>query len=323
MTPTPPNSAADLPEALIGAIMGAAYDFRDAHISGSANLKQSAHSELEFTVRAAMAGVQPAPAVVQVAPTVEQVEDEVSMGHGAWDLIDPEELIDAVLRLATPQAADTPAQLSAPTMGAHAYPPLPEPDHSLDSGMQPFYRADQLRAYVDADRAALAAQAPVAPAVPSDSVAPILRAMAINYTDRHSWDRLDTNACNRGALEIEALCATVAASAQGAGITAGPLDSLALMKVVMQADEALSGLFTKGTTNWAAAIGKAVQRAVIAAAPQPATADAVRLEFAMVNGMPMERDGLYRYHGFADFGWHPTKVAAIDAALAAQKGRAT
>lgn len=43
------------------------------------------------------------------------------------------------------------------------------------------------------------------------------------------------------------------------------LDSIALMKVVMRADEALAGRCTRGTTNWAAAIGKAVQDAVLAA----------------------------------------------------------
>lgn len=43
------------------------------------------------------------------------------------------------------------------------------------------------------------------------------------------------------------------------------LDNLALMRVVMRADEALAGRCTRGTTNWAAAIGKAVQDAVLAA----------------------------------------------------------
>ena len=52
-----------------------------------------------------------------------------------------------------------------------------------------------------------------------------------------------------------------------------PLDSLALMKVVMQADEALLGRCTRGTTNWAAAIGKAVQDAVLAARKQGANHD--------------------------------------------------
>ncbi len=48
------------------------------------------------------------------------------------------------------------------------------------------------------------------------------------------------------------------------------LDSLALMKAVMQADEALVGRCIRGTTNWAAAIGKAVRDAALAAT-QPAT----------------------------------------------------
>ena len=56
-----------------------------------------------------------------------------------------------------------------------------------------------------------------------------------------------------------------------------PLDSLALMKVVMQADEALLGRCTRGTTNWAAAIGKAVQDAVLAAR---APADSVQEDAA-------------------------------------------
>lgn len=71
------------------------------------------------------------------------------------------------------------------------------------------------------------------------------------------------------------------ATAQAAGSVPAPvLDSLALMKVVMQADEALSGRCTRGTTNWAAAIGKAVQDAVLAArAPADSVlGDAARLK---------------------------------------------
>ena len=41
-----------------GAIMGAAYDFRDAHISGSMNLKRSAHAILEAAVDSALAAPQ-------------------------------------------------------------------------------------------------------------------------------------------------------------------------------------------------------------------------------------------------------------------------
>ena len=40
-----------------GAIMGAAYDFRDAHISGSMNLKRSAHAALEAAVDNALAAL--------------------------------------------------------------------------------------------------------------------------------------------------------------------------------------------------------------------------------------------------------------------------
>jgi len=32
-------------------------------------------------------------------PTVEDIEDAVGMGHGAWDTINPQEIIDAVLKL--------------------------------------------------------------------------------------------------------------------------------------------------------------------------------------------------------------------------------
>jgi hypothetical protein len=39
------------------------------------------------------------------APTVEQVEDAVGMASLAWDCIDPQEIIDAVLKLATAPSA--------------------------------------------------------------------------------------------------------------------------------------------------------------------------------------------------------------------------
>ena len=53
-----------------------------------------------------------------------------------------------------------------------------------------------------------------------------------------------------------------------------------------------------------------------APAAQGDALDAARLEFAMSHGSPMERDGLFRYHGFAEQGWHTSKLAAIDAAMA-------
>lgn len=70
---------------------------------------------LEAQLEAVGAGGVHALSAAPARPTVEQVEDEVSMGHGAWDMVDPQELIGAVLRLAaspTPpaeqQACDTP-----------------------------------------------------------------------------------------------------------------------------------------------------------------------------------------------------------------------
>lgn len=38
----------------VGDILGAAYDFRDAHLTGSTNLKRSAHAKLEAAVRKAL-----------------------------------------------------------------------------------------------------------------------------------------------------------------------------------------------------------------------------------------------------------------------------
>jgi hypothetical protein len=47
-------------------------------------------------------------------------------------------------------------------------------------------------------------------AVDKDSREFVLRAMATNYSDSHSWDHLDADACRRGADEIKALRAVVA-----------------------------------------------------------------------------------------------------------------
>ena len=56
-------------------------------------------AELESELEAVGAGGVQALSAAPRTPTVEQVEDEVSMGHGAWDMVDPQELIGAVLRL--------------------------------------------------------------------------------------------------------------------------------------------------------------------------------------------------------------------------------
>jgi hypothetical protein len=73
-------------------------------------------------------------------------------------------------------------------MNEQQLPPLPEPDHSLDCGEQPFYRPDQMQAYA---RAALAAN------VPADLCERICA--AINAADEKSMDEanymLDSNDC--------------------------------------------------------------------------------------------------------------------------------
>jgi hypothetical protein len=47
-------------ESVYGSIMGAAYDFRDAHLTGSTNLKRTAHEELDAAVRQALTPAPPA-----------------------------------------------------------------------------------------------------------------------------------------------------------------------------------------------------------------------------------------------------------------------
>lgn len=48
-----------------------------------------------------------------------------------------------------------------------------------------------------------------------------------------------------------------------------PLDVIELMRVVMKADEETRGFALRGTTNWAAHIGKAVQNAAIGIKGEP------------------------------------------------------
>lgn len=54
---------------------------------------------------------------------------------------------------------------------------------------------------------------PLGRALSLGSAAPTLRAMASNYSPKHSWDRLDADACARGAAEIEALRDHIASAA--------------------------------------------------------------------------------------------------------------
>jgi hypothetical protein len=43
--------------------------------------------------------------------------------------------------------------------------------------------------------------------------------------------------------------------------------------------------------------------------------ETARLDFVLENGLPMERDGQFRYHGWAHLGWFPNPREAIDAAV--------
>ena len=80
---------ATLPDESYGSIMGAAYDFRDAHVSGSVNLKRSAHAALETAVRNAISashGQAPAQAVPQREP-VEMPAEIEQMATGRYKVV--------------------------------------------------------------------------------------------------------------------------------------------------------------------------------------------------------------------------------------------
>lgn len=47
---------------------------------------------------------------------------------------------------------------------------------------------------------------------------------------------------------------------------------------------------------------------------EEARRDAERLDFVLKNGLPMHRDGKFRFHGFVDLGWFESQIQAIDAA---------
>ena len=88
-------------------------------------------AELESELEAVGAGGVQALSAAPARPTVEQVEDVVSMGHGAWDMVDPQELIGAVLRLAA--SPTPPAEQQAAPKAAPVEPSDVEIDAFLDS----------------------------------------------------------------------------------------------------------------------------------------------------------------------------------------------
>ncbi|WP_241116055.1 hypothetical protein [Achromobacter xylosoxidans] len=73
---------------------------------------------------------------------------------------------------------------------------------------------DTFKIAVKALRADAAANEAMANQVPAVTEEYTLRAMARNYTDRHSWDKLDSKAITAAADEIRALRAALAARAQ-------------------------------------------------------------------------------------------------------------
>ncbi|MFY1883709.1 hypothetical protein ACOTCJ_20965 [Achromobacter xylosoxidans] len=73
---------------------------------------------------------------------------------------------------------------------------------------------DTFKIAVKALRADAAANEAMANQVPAVTEEYTLRAMARNYTDRHSWDKLDSKAVTAAADEIRALRAALAARAQ-------------------------------------------------------------------------------------------------------------
>ena len=148
MTTTPTSGAADLPEALIGAIMAAAYDFRDAHISGSKNLKRTAHAELESTVRNtlhALAAGQATAAQAVVQDDLITLRKPTTSAELLWLLKLAHLVISDVGK--TIEAAFAPTQPAA-QQGA-AYAALPE-KYYLAGGEVPTWDAKQMRAFADA-----------------------------------------------------------------------------------------------------------------------------------------------------------------------------
>ena len=63
---------------LFNQIMGAAYDFRDAHLSGSMNLKRSAHTSLAEVVRAALAAAPSQERIDALELEVRQLTEQIA-----------------------------------------------------------------------------------------------------------------------------------------------------------------------------------------------------------------------------------------------------
>ena len=137
VTLTPTSGAADLPEALIGAIMAAASDFRDAHISGSKNLKRTAHAELESTVRNTLHALAAGQATAQAAP--ENIRGILARCR---------DFIDTTKAPAYPAGADLADEIDV----LLAAQPAPQPSHVAQAVVPAVEREQERIAFKDAHR---------------------------------------------------------------------------------------------------------------------------------------------------------------------------
>ena len=187
------------------------------------------------------------------------------------------------------------------------------------------------------DMRAMLTAAPAAQPAPAADLPPLpepdLRDVGTTPGDIKDFLRGYATEYAKAALAARAPADSVTAPAAGAA--AGPLNSIELMKAVMQADEALAGRCTRGTTNWAAAIGEAVQSAVLqrlwkpeqiaaakerakkfepwlAAAPTPAARQGGALIEALEIGLECAQQVAAEYHE-AYKGHRPDTHAALDA----------
>jgi len=153
-----PAAVAGPDDPMVGAILGAAYDFRDAHLSGSMNQKRSAHAELESTIRTALAAAPAAQAALLEALKEAQAGLEFAaarLPHTTGFV--PSHI--AALNIVNAALAAAPSTQAAQP----AYPELPDFDaveQHIYAGCRRFIDRDMLepihsliREAVDADRA--------------------------------------------------------------------------------------------------------------------------------------------------------------------------
>lgn len=73
-------------------------------------------------------------------------------------------------------------------------------------------------------------------------------------------------------------------------------------------------LIDRKAENWSE-VGLLMDAWRVANQPASESESAIMLSFVLANGLPMNRDGLYRYHGVKKIVWHSTAMEAIKAAM--------